>query len=254
MPLLDSHPSGMPVWIDVMVKTSEQRERLMSFYSSLFEWTWDVGAEEIGFYSIAQHAGRPVMGLGQSPAGEGHMVTYFSTDDIEASAKKATELGGNVFMPPMQVMDLGSMSLALDPTGAVHGLWQPKSFAGFGVVYEANSPGWFDHVSKDPDLAASYYSGLTGHPVIEPEPGMKILQAGDQWFASISYDQLEDRPSQWNPIYVADSLQRIRDLVSEMGGTVVLEEMPVPGSAITVVVEPVMGTFVTVMKAGEAPS
>lgn len=52
-------------------------------------------------------------------------------------------------MLPMQVMDVGWMALVLDPTGAVHGFWQPNTFSGFEVVYEPNSLGWFDHVSED---------------------------------------------------------------------------------------------------------
>ena len=83
---------------------------------------------------------------------------------------------------------------------------------------------------------------------------MKILANGDQWFASVSHDQVPGgRPAQWNAIYVADSLERVRDTVRTLGGTVLLEEMPVPGSTITVFAEPVMNGVVTVMQAGTPP-
>jgi hypothetical protein len=192
------------------------------------------------------------MGLGQGPGGAGAMVPYFATDDIDATAAKAAELGGTVFMGPMEVPGAGKMALVSDPTGAVHGLWQGGDFKGFGVAYEANAPGWFDHASSDPATAATYYQGLTGHSIIEPEPGMRVLTAGEQWFASISENQVPERPAaQWNPIYVVDTLAAARAKVSDNGGTILLEEMPVPGSAISVFVEPVMNTAITIMGAGQ---
>lgn len=251
MAKLDTHIVGIPSWVDVMVETAEQREGLMDFYSGLYGWTWDVGEEQMGYYSIANLDGSPVMGLGQGPGATGAMVPYFATDDIDATAARATELGGNVFMGPMVVPDTGSMALVMDPTGAVHGLWQGSNFKGFGVAYEANAPGWFDHASADPAAAAAYYAALTGHSVIEPEPGMRVLSAGEQWFASISENQVPERAgAQWNPIYVVDTLEAARNKVRELGGTIVLEEMPVPGSAISAFTEPVMNTTVTIMGAG----
>ena len=132
----------MPCWVDVMVETTEQREKVMAFHTGLYGWTWDVGDEEMGYYSIASHNSSAVMGLGQAPGGRGMMITYFATNDSDASVAQATELGGTVFMGPMVVPDAGSMALVLDPTGAAHGLWQHNSFPGFGVVYEVGTPGW----------------------------------------------------------------------------------------------------------------
>jgi predicted enzyme related to lactoylglutathione lyase len=254
MPKIETHINGMPVWNDVMVETAEQRQGVMDFYTSLYGWTWDVGAEEMGYYSIANHNGEAVMGLGQGPGGTGAMTPYFLTDDIDASAAKASSLGGTVVMGPMVVPGAGSMAILIDPTGAIHGLWQAGDFSGFGVNYEAGAPGWWDHASSDPASAATYYEGLTGHSVIEPSPGMKVLANGEQWFASVSENQVPERPgAQWNSLYIVDELAAARTKLKELGATIVLEEMPVPGSAICVFVEPVMHSAVTIMGAGQHP-
>jgi predicted enzyme related to lactoylglutathione lyase len=251
MPKIESHENGMPCWVDVMVETSDQRQAVMDFYALLYGWTWNVGGEEMGYYSIANLDGEPVMGVGQGPGGAGAMVPYFTTDDLDASIARAKELGGNVFMGPQVVGNAGAMALVADPTGAVHGLWQAAEFKGFGVVYEAGAPGWFDHASNEPDKAAAYYSGLTGHGLLEPEPGMKVLANGEQWFASVSQNQVPDRPAaQWNSIYIVDTLDAARNKVRALGGTIVLEEMSVPGSAISVFAEPAMNTAITIMGAG----
>ncbi len=241
----------MPCWVDVMVETTEQRQALMDFYTSLYGWTWDVNGEEMGHYSIANLDGSAVMGVGQGPGSVGAMVPYFATDDIDASLTKAEELGGTVVMGRQEVPFTGVMALVADPVGAMHGLWQPTGFNGFGVVYEVGSPGWFDHASNDPDKAAAYYTGLLGHGTLEPEPGMKVLANGEQWFASVSQNQVPDRTqAQWNPIYIVAELEAARNKVRELGGTVILEEMPVPGSAISVFLEPAMHTPITIMSAG----
>ena len=185
MPKIESHANGMPCWVDVMVETSEQRQAVMDFYSSLYGWTWDVNGEEMGYYSIANLEGSPVMGVGQGPGGAGAMVPYFATDDIDASLAKATELGGTVIMGRQEVPFTGVMALVADPTGAMHGLWQPTGFNGFGVVYEVGSPGWFDHASNEPDKA----SGLLQRPH-RPRPartGARHEGAG-QWRAVVRVD------------------------------------------------------------------
>lgn len=81
---------------------------------------------------------------------------------------------------------------------------------------------------------------------------MRVLTNGtDQWYASLS--QGTDTPARWMPIYVVDTLERARDVVTRHGGAIIVEEMPVPGSAICVFSEPVNGTLMTVMRAGEQP-
>ncbi len=255
MPAITEHVQGMPCWIDASVSTSKEREGLIDFYSALFGWTFDVEAPETGFYSIARHDGKAVLGIGEQPDGQGRWVTYFSTPDIERTVERAKANGGQVFFPPMQVMDVGWMALVMDPTGAVYGLWQPITFPGFEVVYEPNTPGWFDHVSEDTQAAAKYYENALSNDIeSDSQEGMMILRRGEQWFASFSRADSSNQPPQWTPVFVVDSLERIRTRVRELGGTIVVEEMPVPGSAISIFKDPIVGTPMTVMRAGEDPS
>jgi predicted enzyme related to lactoylglutathione lyase len=243
----------MPIWVDVAVETAEQHHDLRAFLSALFDWTWDLGGPEMGYYSIASHDGSSVFGLAQNDGARGVATTYFSTSTIERTVEQSVGLGASVTMPVTSVMDLGTMALLNDPTGALFGLWQPGTFQGFGVAYEPNAPGWFDHVSPDPDVAARFYSTLSGHQASSPEPSMRILQNGEQWYASLSQTQPGDA-AHWQPIYVVDSLKRIHEVVPRHGGAIVIEEMPVPGSALCVFSEPVNGTLMTVMAAGDHPS
>lgn len=236
-----------------MVTSQELHHDRRAFLSALFDWTWQEGAPETGYYALALSNGQPVMSLGiYDGATTAAFQTYFSTSDIDASVARASELGASTAMPVMEVMDLGKMAMMIDPEGATLGFWQPGTFHGFGVAYEENAPGWFDHVSGDPARAADFYVGLTGHEIESTDPDMRILKNGQQWFASISSSPTGEAP-QWRPIYVVDSLTRVHEIVRRHGGTVLIEEMPVPGSAISVFIEPTNGTTMTVMRGGTQP-
>ncbi len=244
---------GMPIWVDMSVETSEQREALMAFYSAVHGWTWDVSGPEMGSYSLASSNGQTVFGLGEGPGGQGAMIPFFLSTDVARDVERATELGGSVAMGPMTVTDTGVMAVLLDPAQATFGLWQPQPFPGFGVVYEVGSVGWFDHVSDRGADAAAFYGSLLGKTVLEPAPGMRILANGEQWFASIS-DSDETFAPGWSTMYIVDNLASFRETAREHGATIVAEELPVPGTVICIIEEPVMKTRVTVMQAGEQPA
>lgn len=250
MPALTHHDNGTPIWLDAAVASLDQHLELRAFLSRVFDWTWEVGDAQMGHYAQALHGGQPVMGLMVNEQMAGVQTVYFAAADAAASVARAAELGATVAFPATAVMDLGVMAVLADPLGATFGFWQPGTFQGFGVAYEPNAPGWFDHVSEDPERAATFYSELLGHPIISPDPAMRILANGEQWFASVSHPQF-DSPAQWNPIIVVDSLDRVRDLIPRLGGAILVEEMAVPGSALSIFREPVNGMVITVMRGGE---
>jgi len=252
MTTLTSHEDGMPCWIDVTVETEEQHHDLRAFLTALFDWTWDIGDAQMGYYAVASSNGSPVFGLGRFEGGRGVATTYFTTSDIDATVQKSVDLGASVVSASMPVMELGSMAILSDPTGATFGLWQPGTFHGFGVEYEENAPGWFDHASPSPEKAGEFYAALTGFQLTTMEGDMRILQNGEQWYASVSQAQGGETP-QWKPIFVVDSLKRVHEAVPRLGGAILIEEMPVPGSALCVFTEPVNGTVMTVMAAGTQP-
>jgi predicted enzyme related to lactoylglutathione lyase len=55
-----------------------------------------------------------------------HWLAYVGVDDIQASTKRARELGATILQDVMQVGDLGWMSVLRDPTGATLALWKAE--------------------------------------------------------------------------------------------------------------------------------
>jgi hypothetical protein len=165
------------------------------------------------------------------------------------STARAADLGGTVEFGPIAIDGVGHSTVVTDPTGASHGLWQAAGFDGFGALGELGTPSWFDHSSADPDAAAPYYRELLGVDLYEEPPAMRILVDEGEWFASISFDQAGRSQPMWSPIYVVDTLAGARERALGAGGAVLIEEMPVPGSSIAVIADPVYGVAFTIAPA-----
>src|SRR4051812_17354454 len=143
MPEFSSHPPGTPSWVDLSTPDVAAAAR---FYGELLGWdTTEPGPEdETGGYRMFTLRDKQVAGLapvqqeGQPPA----WMTYIASDDADATAKTAGAAGGQVFVPPFDVLDAGRMTVIADPTGAMFGVWQPGRHAGAELANEPGSLCW----------------------------------------------------------------------------------------------------------------
>ena len=100
-----------------------------SFYSTLFDWKMEDIPMESGAYtmiSVGEGTGGGLM-KNPIPNAPSSWLAYVQVDDIEAATKKVKSLGGTVMKDVTQVMDMGWLSIIVDPTGAMLGLWKPKA-------------------------------------------------------------------------------------------------------------------------------
>ena len=168
MTAIDKHVAGTVSWVDLMTKDAEAAR---TFYAGLFGWSFEVGGPEMGHYAIASIAGKPVAGLGpQSPGAEGApsaWTVYFATDDLDATAAKVREHGGNVMMPPMDVMEEGRLAVFTDPTGAHFGAWQARRHTGAKLVDQPGTMCWREVATTDVNKARDFYIRVFG---LEPKP------------------------------------------------------------------------------------
>ena len=120
-------PAGTPCWVDL---GTDDVARATTFYSTLFGWDTEVGPPEAGGYVMCRHR------AGRSPASGRRWVpreaptawtTYLASDDADATTSKVRSAGGQVLAEPFDVMDVGRMSVAADPGGAVFGIWQART-------------------------------------------------------------------------------------------------------------------------------
>jgi len=245
---------GQPCWIDMSVPDASTREAVMAFLGRVFDWTFEVGSPETGFYTMAMLDGAPVAALMAQPEGAGVWVTYFATDDIDGSVARITDAGGQVFMGPMQVMASGSMALAMDPTGAVFGLWQKDDFAGFGAVWQPNAPSWFDHQSPSPAEASAFYTRVLELDLTPAGPeGGGMLGRGETMYASISQSPEAGMASYWNPVIGVTSIDSVQEQAVALGATSLMERMAVPGGFASAFAAPGTGTVITIFETDGPP-
>lgn len=99
------------------------------FYGKLFEWTLeDVPMGVMGEYTIIRVGQGTAGGIMKHPmpGAPSVWIPYVLVDDIAASTAKAKSLGAKIVRDVTEVPEMGWLSILMDPTGAVLGLWKPK--------------------------------------------------------------------------------------------------------------------------------
>lgn len=152
---------GAPCWADAMLPDLEAGKR---FYGELLGWTFQDGEKEHEFYTQAFHDGKNVAALAPKP--DGRMPTawtvYLASADAAATARKVTDAGGRLIAGPMAVDRFGTMALAVDPGGAVFGVWQGGTHTGFE---KKDAPGtfcWAELHTRDTAAADPFYRSVFG--------------------------------------------------------------------------------------------
>ena len=98
------------------------------FYGKLFDWKLEDLPMDGGSYTmikIGEGTGGGIM-ANPIPGAPSFWLTYVLVDDIAASTAKAKSLGATVMKDVTEVMDMGWLSVIVDPTGAALGMWKPK--------------------------------------------------------------------------------------------------------------------------------
>ena len=188
MPKRDEAPIGAPCWVDLL--TSDQDGGRV-FYGELFGWTVDDPGPDYGGYINFQKDGIPVAGCmtNDGSGGPDGWGVYLATDDAEKTVAAATENGGEVIVPAMDIMDLGRMAIVTDVGHAAIGAWQPGRHRGFGLLAEPGAPSWFELHTRDYDASVRFYQDVfkweTSVAGDEPDFRYTTLGSGDDTLAGI---------------------------------------------------------------------
>jgi len=116
-------------FVHVELNTSDPA-KAKEFYGKLFDWKMEDLKMDDGMPYTAIGVGEGTGGgLMKSPMPDATSMwlPYVVVDDIHAATKKAASLGAKVMRDVTEVMDMGWLSIFTDPTGAMLGLWKPKS-------------------------------------------------------------------------------------------------------------------------------
>jgi predicted enzyme related to lactoylglutathione lyase len=121
---------GTFCWDELMTSDVAAAAR---FYKTLFNWsTMDVDMGPSGTYTLFQRTpgdkGNNAAGMMRKPpeAPMSFWLHYVEVGDVDASARKAKELGGQVHMPPTDIPNIGRFAVCADPAGASFALFKTQ--------------------------------------------------------------------------------------------------------------------------------
>jgi len=235
--------NGRFVWFDLMTTDIKGAE---SFYSDVVGWQptkwaggdyvmWKAGDDEVGGVVGLPRSARKA---GPSP----EWLAYVGTDDVDAIARKAEQLGGKVVVPARDIPSIGRYAILVDRQGADFAVFQALDSTGAagGDASEAGKLGhfsWAELNTTDWKSAWAFYSNLFGwlHTAsmdMGPEYGEYFMFGFDEKDSiggmSNSAPLLKTRPHWLHYVNVKSADETVEKVV-QMGGRDLNGLMDVPG-------------------------
>jgi len=116
----DSLKHGAFGWCELMTTDPDAAK---VFYRALFGWETEDAPMEGMTYTVVKVDGDDVGGImGMPPEVQGMPPAwgvYVTVDDVDATAGKVEELGGQILRPPEDIPGVGRFCVIQDPQGAV---------------------------------------------------------------------------------------------------------------------------------------
>jgi predicted enzyme related to lactoylglutathione lyase len=229
-----SYAPGTPSWVDLGTPDGAAGA---AFYSGLFGWEINEGPPEAGGYRMCMFNGHAVAGMGpqMNPDMPPFWTTYVSVADADETTAAVEANGGQVLVPPMDVMDVGRMAIYMDPNGAAISAWQPRAHIGAGLVNEPGTLCWNELATRDTEVAATFYTAVFGW-------GTDVTDMGDFAYTSFTVNDNmvagmmpmgemfpPEVPSHWAVYFAVADCDASAAQVTELGGVVQSPPMDIPG-------------------------
>lgn len=230
------NPHGEPIWYELMTPDPKGS---VAFYEPVVGWTVDAPLPGPVEYRIVQAPGAQLGGMlqmtpdmlemGAKPA----WLVYIGVDDVDTTAAKAKELGGQVLVPPMDIPNVGRFSLLVDPQGAVFYIMRGSTDA-VSTVFAPGEPGrcaWNELITTDVEAALAFYGPVFGWENRETMPmgpagGYHFLDLGGKRLGALMADK--SQPAHWNLYFTVADIDAAVKTTSDKGGRIVLGPQVVP--------------------------
>ncbi len=244
---------GGPCWTELGTTDLEAAER---FYASLFGWRPETDPrQQAGGYTLARLDGAAAAALTPLYQPEQPVAwnVSFAVRDADAAVRQVTAAGGAVTRGPTDVFDSGRSVVAVDPTGALFQLWQPRSFPGAGVFNAPGSLGWVELLTREPDRAADFYTTVLGWSVTASAHYPRWGIDGADFGGMVTMDDKfpHEVPAHWLPYFAVADVDTAASDATTAHGTVLMEPVSLPdGPRIAVLRDP-LGAMFGVYRAGD---
>ncbi|MFN8027898.1 MAG: VOC family protein [Acidimicrobiia bacterium] len=243
---MDGYAPGVPSWVDLGVADVQAGA---DFYAALFGWECPEGDPEFGGYRVCTLNGRTVAGLGpQQNPGPPYWSSYVNVMSADETVAKATDAGGAVIVPPMDVGPAGRMAFFADAAGAVIGVWQAGEHPGAGVVNEPGAFCWNELLTNDIEGSISFYGAVFGWTVDRKDGEMPYteFQVDGRAIAgmmNIPPTAPPEMPPNWGVYFAVGDTDDAVARVQALGGSLFMGPMDIEPGRFAVVADPQGAVF-----------
>ncbi|MGI5347544.1 VOC family protein [Streptomyces sp. CA-250714] len=193
MPEPLSYPPGALCWADLHTPDPAASER---FYTAVLGWGYLHAGPAYDHYGYATWQRHMVAGIapfdpddgdeddGKDGEAAASWIVFFATEDADALAGRVAAAGGEVTHGPEDFGVLGRPVVAVDPSGAHVGFWQPRAHIGTGLFQGPSALCWAELAVHDTAEADRFYEAVLGVRATE------YSAAGEEHYAAF---RLPDR-------------------------------------------------------------
>ncbi|MCL2732746.1 MAG: VOC family protein [Actinomycetia bacterium] len=253
-------PPGTPCWASLM---AHRVDRALEFYGALFDWEFVPGPRQLGPYRIAVRDGRRVAGIGEGDA-EPHRpvawTTMLASDGADGTAELVRECGGTVGIGPLNAGEEGRLALAVDPSGAVFGIWQGGRLPGAEATAEPGTVAWSELLTRDSALVAKFYQAVFGLAVQATEDGGSdrlVLAADGRQVAGVrglGRDLPRERGAHWMTYFAVADIDAATARAADLGARVLEPPRDSRHGRLAAIADPEGATFALVAAAAPRPT
>lgn len=238
----EMHEAGMHCWLDL---ATTDLSAATTFYSALLGWEFrEVPMPDAsgGTYTMAVVDGGDLGGLREFDEAERaqgmppHWLLYTAVDDVDATAAKAAELGGQAVVPPFDIPGTGRMAVIMGPTGEMFGVWLRSSAHKGCAPYEGKNGAfcWGELGTHDVDRSGGFYVQVFGYDAETQDMGpMKytVFNAGGKAAAGMYLmpPEMAEVPSHWLAYFRVADIDASLARAQELGGAQVCPATEAPG-------------------------
>ncbi len=231
-------PRGRFVWYELM---TPEPEAAQEFYTKVVGWGTTVFTDLGDPYTMFTRGEVPVGGIrptgdGRTPAMHPHWLAYITTPDVDATTARATELGGEVLVPPTDIPTVGRFSVVQDPHGAAFAPFRPEGDSPEEMpAPEIGDASWHELTAGPAEESLSFYSDLFGWKATDSmdmgEMGTYQMYGHEGTTLGGMMKRPADSPAppSWLHYVRVDDVDEAAGRITAHGGKIVVPPMEVPG-------------------------
>ena len=248
MPERTSYEPGTFSWIDLATTDPDAAK---GFYSALFGWSYDDRPVSEGVhYSMALLDRAEVAAINPLPesmraaGAPPSWMSYVTVADADATAARATELGGRIYNGPFDVFTAGRMAVVADPEGAVFSIWQPGDNIGAQRVNEPGTLTWNELATRDFTAAKRFYGDLFGWTFEGPDQYV-VIRNGERSNGGLRPMAPTEAgiPPYWVPYFAVADVEATAATATQQGGGVLAGPTEVPAGRFVALHDPQRAAF-----------